>query len=289
MRFIRYRTSGQPRLAVHAGEQVVDLGALDASLPQDLTLILEQGPAMLAAISGLLDAYGGPFLDVDTLQLLNPFPRPGKIICVGLNYDEHAKETQLQTTAFPTVFTRFASTLVDPEAPILRSPVSAAYDYEVELVAVIGKVGRYIPPADALTHVAGYTIANDVSVRDYQFATSQFTIGKNFDATCPLGPVFVTSDELPQGARGLALQTRLNGEIVQSDTTDNMIFDVATLVHKLSQVLGLMPGDIILTGTPSGIGHARTPPLYMRDGDTVECVVEGIGTLRNNVVDEAGI
>jgi len=286
MRFFRYRTDNQPRLAVCVGEKAVDLGYLDSHLPQNLTFILERGPKMLGAISGLVDAHDGPVLDVASLHPLNPFPAPGKIICIGLNYDEHARETKLQTTAFPTVFTRFASTLLDPETPILRSPVSVAYDYEVELAAVIGKAGRYVAMADALDHVAGYTIANDVSVRDYQFATSQFTIGKNFDATCPLGPVFVTADELPAGGYGLALQTRLNGEIVQSDTTQNMIFDVATLVHKLSQVLSLAPGDIILTGTPSGIGHARTPPLYMKSGDTVECIVEGIGILRNTVEEE---
>ena len=286
MRFFRYRTDNQPRLAVRTGEKVVDLSYLASHLPEDLTLILEQGPEMLTMISGLVDAYDGPVLDAASLHLLNPFPAPAKIICIGLNYDQHARETKLQTTAFPTVFARFASTLLDPEAPILLSPVSVAYDYEVELAAVIGKTGRYIPMADALEHVAGYTIANDVSVRDYQFATSQFTIGKNFDTTCPLGPTFVTADELPPGGRGLTLQTRLNGEIVQSDTTENMIFDVATLVHKLSQVLSLAPGDIILTGTPSGIGHTRTPPLYMKNGDIVECIVEGIGILRNTLSEE---
>lgn len=286
MRFFRYDAGNGPALAIETGGKAVDLASLAADLPADLTAIIEGGAALRERIAGLAATGQGVAVDRAAVRLLNPFPAPGKIICIGLNYDEHAKETNLPTTAFPTVFARFQSTLLDPDAPILRSAGSTAYDYEVELVAVIGKPAHYVELADALDHVAGYTVANDVSVRDYQFATSQFTIGKNFDATCPLGPDFVTADELPAGGRGMALSTRLNGQTVQSDTTANMIFDVATLVHKLSQVMSLAPGDVILTGTPSGIGHARTPPLYMKHGDVVECAVEGIATLRNPVVDE---
>lgn len=286
MRFFRYEAGNGPALAVQHEGRAVALASLDPSLPVDLTAILAQGRATLDRIAALAKGGAGEAVDRGTVKLLNPFPQPGKIVCIGLNYDEHAKETNLPTTAFPTVFTRFQSTLLDPGAPILRSASSEAYDYEVELVAVIGKHAHYVGIEDALDHVAGYTVANDVSVRDYQFATSQFTIGKNFDATCPVGPDFVTADELPAGGRGLALSTKLNGEVVQSDTTNNMIFDVATLVHKLSQVMSLAPGDIILTGTPSGIGHARKPPLYMKNGDVVECSVETIGTLSNPVADE---
>jgi 2-keto-4-pentenoate hydratase/2-oxohepta-3-ene-1,7-dioic acid hydratase in catechol pathway len=286
MRFFRYQGSSGPALAVEIDDTALDLHSLSADLPADLGDVIAAGPELLATITGLAASGLGTKVDRNTAKLLNPLPAPGKIICIGLNYDAHAKETNLPTTAFPTVFTRFVSTLLDPEEPIARSHVSEAYDYEVELVAVIGKAAHYVTLENALDHVAGYTVANDVSVRDYQFATSQFTIGKNFDATCPLGPIYVTADELPAGARGLTLSTKLNGELVQSDTTDGMIFDVATLVHKLSQVMSLAPGDIILTGTPSGIGHARKPPLYMKHGDLVECTVDGIGSLRNRVLDE---
>jgi len=286
MRFFRFDAGNGPAIAVESGGKAVALGSLAADFPENLNGVIAGGSELLARIGALLNNGGGTPVDRSAVTVLNPFPAPGKIICIGLNYDEHAKETNLPTTAFPTVFTRFTSTLLDPDGAILRSHNSEAYDYEVELVAVIGKTAHYVGLADALDHVAGYTVANDVSVRDYQFATSQFIIGKNFDTTCPIGPDYVTADELPQGGRGLALSTRLNGETMQSDTTDNMIFDVATLVHKLSQVMSLAPGDIILTGTPSGIGHARKPPLYMKNGDIVECTVEGIGTLRNSIVDE---
>jgi 2-keto-4-pentenoate hydratase/2-oxohepta-3-ene-1,7-dioic acid hydratase in catechol pathway len=287
MRFLRYATGDGPALALDLGNRVISLSSLDASLPNDLTAIIAGGSAVLHRIARLAEGGGGESLDKASLKLLNPFPAPGKLICIGLNYTEHAKETKLATSAFPTVFSRFNSTLLDPDEPILRSHVSAAYDYEVELVAVIGKHAHYVSYDDALDYVAGYTVANDVSIRDYQFATSQFTIGKNFDATCPLGPVFVTADELPPGGRGLKLKTVLNGDTVQDDTTDNMIFDVATLVQKLSEVMSLEAGDVILTGTPSGIGHARIPPLYLKDGDVVECSVEPICTLRNTVRDES--
>lgn len=286
MRFFRFDSGNGAALAVEAGGPAYALASLAADLPTDLVDVIRGGSALIERIAKLAEAGAGTVVDRASVKVLNPFPAPGKIICIGLNYDEHAKETNLPTTAFPTVFTRFHSTLLDPDGVIPRSHNSVAYDYEVELVAVIGKRAQYVELADALDYVAGYTVANDVSVRDYQFATSQFIIGKNFDKTCPLGPDFVTADELPAGGRGLALSTHLNGETVQSDTTDNMIFDVATLVHKLSQVMSLEAGDVILTGTPSGIGHARKPPLYMKHGDVVACTVEGIGTLRNTVADE---
>jgi 2-keto-4-pentenoate hydratase/2-oxohepta-3-ene-1,7-dioic acid hydratase in catechol pathway len=229
---------------------------------------------------------GGVTVDREKVTLLAPFTRPGKIICVGLNYDEHAKETKLDTTAFPTLFPRFNSTILAPDAPILVPKVSTSVDYEVELVAVVGKRAHYVSQAEALDCVAGYTIANDVSIRDYQMMTSQFTPGKNFDASCPLGPDYVTADELPAGGVGLRLMTRLNGEVLQNDTTDNMLFDVETLIVKLSEIMTLEPGDIILTGTPSGVGFTRKPPIFMKDGDLCECEIEGIGILSNPVRNE---
>jgi 2-keto-4-pentenoate hydratase/2-oxohepta-3-ene-1,7-dioic acid hydratase in catechol pathway len=157
------------------------------------------------------------------------------------------------------------------------------------LVAVIGRGGRHIAPACALSHVAGYSIFNDASIRDFQHRTPQWTVGKNFDGTGAFGPAFVTADELPVGARGLRLETRLNGEVVQRSNTDHLIFDVATLVSIVSEVMTLLPGDLIVTGTPAGTGHSRTPRLYMKAGDVVEVEIEGIGTLRNIVADEVGV
>ena len=169
---------------------------------------------------------------------------------------------------------------------LFRSKVSTQLDYEGELVAIIGKAGRYIAKDRALEHVAGYSICNDASIRDYQFKSAQWTIGKNFDNTGPFGPVFVTSDELPPGASGLRIQTRLNGVVVQDASTASLIFDVATLVSQLSEAVCLQPGDVIVTGTPSGVGLARKPPLWMKHGDICEVEIERIGILRSPVVDD---
>ena len=174
-------------------------------------------------------------------------------------------------------------------SPIIRPRESEALDYEGELVAVVGRAGRHIAPTEALSHVFGYFIANDGSLRDYQHRTPQWTVGKNFDCSGAFGPVLVTADELPPGAAGLRLETRLNGEVVQSSSTDRMIFDVATLVSIISEVMTLLPGDLILTGTPAGVGHSRNPKLYMKPGDVVEVEIEGVGTLRNPIVDESFI
>ena len=172
------------------------------------------------------------------------------------------------------------------DAPVVRPKVSDKFDYEGELVAVIGQGGRHISKADALKHVVGYSIFNDVSVRDYQFKSPQWTVGKNFDGTGPFGPVFVTADELPPGASGLKIQTRLNGQIMQDDNTDNMVFDVATLIATISEAITLEAGDVIVTGTPSGVGQSRKPPVFMKAGDRIEVEIEKIGVLSNPVVDE---
>jgi 2-keto-4-pentenoate hydratase/2-oxohepta-3-ene-1,7-dioic acid hydratase in catechol pathway len=186
------------------------------------------------------------------------------------------------------VFARFSSSLIGHKAPLIRPRVSAQFDYEGELVAVIGRSGRRIPKAEALDHVVGYSIFNDASVRDYQLRTTQWTVGKNFDGTGAFGPWLVTPDELPPGASGLKLQTRLQGQVVQQASTADLIFDIAALVSLLSEAFTLEAGDVIVTGTPSGVGFARKPPLFMKAGDTCEVEIEGIGTLINPVVDEAG-
>ena len=209
-----------------------------------------------------------------------------KIICVGLNYTEHARESECARPDYPTIFARFNSSLVGHRAPLVRPRVSEQFDFEGELVAVIGRGGRRIPKEHALAHVIGYSIFNDASVRDYQVRTSQWTMGKNFDGTGAFGPWLVSADDLPPGATGLRLQTRLRGEVVQDATTADLIFDVATLISVISEVMTLNSGDLIVTGTPAGVGVARKPQLFMKAGDVCEVKIEGIGTLVNDVVDE---
>jgi acylpyruvate hydrolase len=188
---------------------------------------------------------------------------------------------------YPTLFARFPSSLIAHVEPIVRPRASEKLDYEGELVAVIGKGGRHIPRAAALSHICGYSIFNDGSIRDFQLRTPQWTVGKNFDNTGPFGPVFVSADELPPGAHGLKIETRLNGRVMQSATTADLIFDVATLVALISEAMTLEPGDFIITGTPAGVGAARKPPVFMKAGDICEVEIEGIGILRNPIVDEA--
>jgi 2-keto-4-pentenoate hydratase/2-oxohepta-3-ene-1,7-dioic acid hydratase in catechol pathway len=212
-----------------------------------------------------------------------PFPKPDKTICVGLNYREHTEEVGYEQPDYPTLFTRFASSFVAHGENIEKPTVSDQLDFEGEMVAVIGKTGRNVSAEDALSLVAGYTLFNDVSVRDYQFKTPQWTVGKNFDGTGPIGPWFVTADDMPAGGAGLMLETRLNGEVVQSANTSDMIFDVQKLIVILSEAFTLSPGDLIVSGTPSGIGFSRNPKLFMQTGDIVEVSLDRIGVLRNKI------
>lgn len=239
---------------------------------------LERAAATVAAI--------GTAFDPETITFLPPLVRPSKIICLGLNYVDHAAEGGFAPPDFPTLFARFASSLIGHGAPIIRPKVSTHLDYEGELVAVIGKRGKNIGKADALDHVIGYSIFNDGTIRDYQRRTPQWTAGKNFDNSGAFGPWFLTSDELPPGAAGLKLETRLNGIVMQSASTSDMIFDVATTIELLSSFLTLEAGDVLVMGTPAGVGAARTPPVFMKHGDVVEIEIERIGILRNPVVDE---
>lgn len=277
MRFVSYQRDGRRGLAVRRGNDLVDLGALD------LGDILARAPDDLQAIG----ASDGERLDVATLRFCPPVARPPKIVCVGLNYVDHAAESPYKTVPdYPAFFPRFASSLIGHEEPIIRPSVSEQLDFEGEVVAVIGKGGHRISRARALDHIAGYSIFNDASLRDYQFKSPQWTVGKNFDGTGAFGPEFVTADELPPGATGLRLETRLNGKTVQAANTNDLVFSVADLVFFASEVFTLEPGDVIVTGTPAGVGFARKPPLFMKHGDVCEVVVEGLGILRNPVKDE---
>ena len=286
MKFTRFHRDGRTAIGALRGKTLFS-SAL-ASRAAQSTLYQRRSPTGLPATKLLYNRLvGGEEIDPSTIQYLPPFPAAEKILCVGLNYRDHATESGFEAPAYPVLFSRFNSSLIGHCAPIVRPHLSDQLDYEGELVAVIGKPGRAIPIDRALEHVAGYSIFNDVSVRDYQFKASQWTMGKNFDSTGAFGPVFVTADELPRGGRGLRLQTRLNGQVLQDGKTDDMIFDVATLVSLISEVMTLAPGDLIVTGTPSGVGLAREPRLWMKPGDLCEVEIEGIGTLINPVTQQA--
>ncbi|ACA93574.1 MULTISPECIES: fumarylacetoacetate hydrolase family protein [Burkholderia cepacia complex] len=284
MRFAIYKKNGHRGIAVEHSGQWFGLTAEDTAYPGDLDSLLAQG-ADLAEVAARL-ARGTP-VDLDAVRVLPPFGRPNKILCVGLNYLDHSMETGFAKQTYPTVFARFASSLIGHDQPIALPAQSSQLDYEGELVAVIGKAGRGITRERALDHVAGYSLFNDVTLRDYQFRTPQWTMGKNFDGTGGFGPWFVTADELPRGCKGLRIQTRLNGAVVQEASTSDMIFDIETLVVMLSEVMTLQAGDLIVTGTPAGIGMAREPQLWMKAGDVCEVEIEQLGVLRNAVMPAA--
>jgi acylpyruvate hydrolase len=285
MRFASFNWNGRRGLAVDAGEaQFVGRYSGDHHYPGDLHNLIESGRAGL--VTGYEQLLSGDPIDMSSVLRLPPIPTPEKIICVGLNYLDHTSESGFVQPDYPTLFTRVNSSLVGDGAPIVRPKASEQLDYEGELVAIIGRGGRHIKRADALDHVAGYSIFNDASIRDYQFKTPQWTVGKNFDGTGAFGPVFVTADELPDGCKGLKLETRLNGTTVQSALIASMVFDVASQIEIISEAITLAPGDLLVTGTPSGVGLARKPPLWMKPGDICEVEIERIGVLRNPIVDE---
>jgi acylpyruvate hydrolase len=231
------------------------------------------------------------WFDVDNLSTTYengwgvPIALTSRIICIGLNYSDHAKELGEEEPRFPTIFTRFPSSFSGHEQPLIHPKISNKFDFEGELVVVIGKQASAVSKDQALDHVFGYTIANDGSVRDVQTRTSQWVAGKLMDQSGGLGPVIVTADELPIGAHGLKIETRLNGQTVQSSNTDQFIFSVADIISDISHICTLQPGDIILTGTPAGVGVSRKPQLFMKPGDVCEVEIEGIGILKNTVAE----
>jgi acylpyruvate hydrolase len=279
MRFVSWRKNGVQGLALKRGSDLVNLEGLD------LMAVLAGGKEGLDRATKL--AQKGAVIDPSGLEYLPVLSKPPKIVCVGMNYQDHADENKLKKQEFPTFFARFTSTLVGHGQPILRPFVSDTLDFEGEMAVIIGKPGRHIPAEKALEHVAGYSVFNEGSVRGYQIGKGQqWTLGKNFDNTGAFGPEFVTADEIPPGGKGLHLETRLNGEVVQSATTDDLIFDIPTLIACLTEAVKLEVGDVIVSGTPGGIGYFREPKLYMKPGDVCEVEVEGIGLLRNPIADE---
>ena len=283
MRFVSARVAGSDAtclLEPHGALRGLRSG--DRFYPGTLSSLIRRGPEALAEAEAVLAR--GEHFDPAEVSYLPPVQDAAKIICVGLNYVDHAAESGFEPPNYPAMFSRFNSSLIGHLAPAIKPRVSEALDYEAELVAVIGVGGREIPEASALDHVIGYSVFNDISVRDYQMKSTQWMIGKNFDGTGAFGPALVTADELPAGANGLHIEARLNGTVLQSASTADMIFDVAKLVALISTAMTLEAGDIIVTGTPSGVGMARKPPLWMQAGDLCEIEIEGVGLLQNRIV-----
>jgi 2-keto-4-pentenoate hydratase/2-oxohepta-3-ene-1,7-dioic acid hydratase in catechol pathway len=261
--------------------RLADVGAVLGGRYPDVLEVLRAG-----AISDIEVAFTrAPIVEHSAVIMLPPVPNAPRIFCIGINYASHRDETGRAESAHPTVFVRFASSIVGAGQPLECPAASEMFDYEGELAFIIGRRGRRIRRQDALEHVAGYSCFNDGSVRDWQRHTSQFTPGKNFDRSGACGPWLVTADEVPDPAT-LELRTRLNGKEMQHSSTDLLIFDVPALVEYLSAFTELQPGDVVATGTPGGVGAARTPPTFMNPGDTIEVDITGVGTLRNPVTSE---
>lgn len=288
MHLMAFTSGAGSGLAVVRGSEALDLARLGRGLPATLDDAISGGAAALGAIRSAVGAYTGAWGRTDELTPAYPIVRPHKVICLGLNYVAHAKEGGNAIPDYPAFFLRTRESMLAAGAAMVRPRASAKLDYECELMIVIGRRGRHIAEAAALDHVFGYTAFNDGSVRDYQRKGAQWTPGKNFDATGAVGPHVTTADALPPGAHGLRICTRLNGATMQDSNTSDMIFSVARAVSLVSEFTTLNPGDLIAMGTPSGVGYARTPPVFLKPGDTVEVEIEGIGILGNPVVDEAG-
>jgi acylpyruvate hydrolase len=281
LRFITYTVGDQEGIAIKSDGGYRGLST--AQLGGDLRSFLYEDSALSSLAEKLSAAPEIALADIDVLP---PIVRPGKILCIGLNYAAHSQESGFETPTYPAVFARFANSLIGDGDPIVRPNVSDLLDYECELAVVIGKGGRHISEEHALDHVAGYSLFNDGSVRDFQIKSQQWTMGKSFDGTGAFGPELVTRDELPPGCAGLRIRTLLNDEVMQEANISELIFDVAELVATLSEAMTLDPGDVIVTGTPDGVGALRKPQVWMKPGDVCTIEIEQIGTLTNPVVQE---
>lgn len=284
MKLVSFVRDGATHIGAMVGENIVDFSQADASLPMDMIGFLKGGKATLEAAQKAIDG-GAKTIALSAVKLLAPIPNPGKIICIGLNYSDHAAETGQAIPKFPVVFSKYSNTVIANGENIVLPHVSNEVDYEAELGFVIGKTAKYVKAADALDYVAGYLPINDVSARDYQNRTSQWTMGKTFDTFAPMGPALTTSDEIPNPGN-LKISLTINGETLQNSNTDKLIFGIPQLIEALSEVMTLEPGDIVSTGTPPGVGMARNPKRYMKAGDVVNVTIEGMGTLSNPVVAE---
>ncbi len=287
--FSYFDQKGQPAigaLSTQNSNRFIPLSASDSSIPNCLLELIEEDPRF-SKVKKLIANPQAVQRDLDEITFATLIDRPGKIICMGLNYADHAKEGGHARPDYPSFFMRGPSSLTAHQSPIIRPRVSTKLDYEAELAFVISKQARHCTLENALEHLAGYSIFNDGSVRDYQRKSTLWTIGKNFDQTGAFGPWLVTPDELPQGATGLQIQSRLNGQIMQNANTKDFLWGVAETIVLITECMTLEPGDVIITGTPAGVGYARTPPVFMKPGDICEVEIEGIGILSNTIADEA--
>ena len=285
MQFTSFTHQGKAGIGITEKESLRGMLQGESDVPVSLDQIIGGGPSALKDVAAKLRDSGRDF-DLAEIEYRVPFANPGKIICLGLNYKDHSAESGFQQPSYPALFNRFPSSLVAHNAPLVVPRVSDQFDYEGELVAVIGKPGRHISKENALDHIAGYSVFNDGSVRDYQFKTAQWAIGKNFDGTGGFGPGFVTADALPPGAAGLKIQTRLDGRVMQDANTTDMVFDVATTVALMSECFVLQTGDVLVMGTPAGVGLARNPKVFMTAGQVCEVEIEGLGVLSNPIAAE---
>ena len=281
MRFVTFAVDGKPRPGILSGQTVSDLSTAGFASLLDF---IESGADGQAKAEKLAASGGG--YSLDKVKLLAPIPKPRKLICVGLNYRDHAAETNSEIPSVPTIFNKFATAVIAPGENIVLPKVSKAPDYEAEFAFVIGRGGRNIAGTDWPKHVFGYTIVNDVSARDYQRATTQWLMGKTFDTFAPIGPWIVSADEIAD-PHNLDIQLEIGGERLQNSNTRELIFKIPDLIAYLSSVFTLEPGDIVSTGTPAGVGVARKPQRFLRHGDDVVVRIQSIGELRNPVVAEA--
>ncbi len=285
MRIVTYQSNTGPRVAALRDGDCVDLNQADPGLPECIKKFLAMGREAVRRAQSAL-AHGKP-IPLNQCRLLPVIPAPEKIICVGLNYADHAAETGAKPPSDPIVFNKFPTAVCGHGDDIVLPRASQQVDYEAELVVVIGKGGKNIPRAEAMSYVAGYCCGNDVSARDWQTQKpgGQWLLGKSFDTFAPIGPAMVTADELPDPSN-LRIQLRLNGQVMQDSSTAQLIFSIEQLIAYVSQVCRLSPGDLLFTGTPGGVGFIRKPPVYLKPGDVVEVEIERIGVLRNRVTAE---
>jgi len=288
MRLLCFDAGAGPRVGIRIGDEIVDLSVAAPQLPRNMIALLEAGPEALA-VAGQASQAARQRLPLSTIRHRQPVEAPDKNIGLGNNYLRHNREMNpdFKEPEFPGMFMRVPSSTVAHNEPIVRPRISDTLDYEGELALVIGRRGRHIPLKHALDHVAGYMCHNDGSVREFNRVHLAITAGKNFDRTGSFGPELVTPEELPEGAHGLRIVTRVNDEVRQNETTAEMHWGVAELIHKMSRMMELKPGDILTTGTPSGVGAGFKPPRFLKPGDRVDVEIEGIGTLSNPVIDEA--
>lgn len=290
MKIVGFESDTGLRLGVVEGDTVIDLQAVDAKVPGDLGALLAASGGDLKQVGDLAKkAPASARRPLSGIKYGLPVARPGKVVCLGLNYLEHVKEGSQRDNIpkFPTIFMRGNTSLVAHQSPIIRPKASETLDYEAELILVVGKRAKHLTTDNATSCIAGWSCGNEGSIREFQRKTTQWDMGKNFDKTGGFGPWMVTADEVPEAGKGLKIESRLNGTVMQSDNTDNMMFPVREMLVYITQGITLDPGDIIFTGTPSGVGHARKPnPVWMRHGDVCEIEIEGVGVLRNPIEDE---